>query len=256
MLLVFVIKKETGKTTSAINIATFIALANKKILLIDMDPQGNTTTGLGIELEEGVPTVYEILTGKIDTIEVVKHTNIENLFIIPSSLNLAGAEVEFIGLKDREYRLKEAIKKIKNSFDFIFIDAPPSLGVLTINTLTAVESVIVPVQCEYYALEGLSHIVNIIKLIRSRLNPILNIEGILFTMADFRTRLTLQVISEVKKMFPDKVFTTIIPRNIKLAEAPSFGKPIFYYDAFCTGARAYRSVAEEIIKEKIKGVYA
>lgn len=248
-------KGGTGKTTSAINIATFMALAGKKTLLIDMDPQGNATTGLGADYKKNTTSIYEAISGKITLKESIKETAIKNLSVIPSSLNLTGAEIELINLADREYWLRNLIKNADESFDYILIDAPPSLGILTINILVAIDRVIIPIQCEYFALEGLSNIVNIIELIRNRLNNKIEICGILFTMADFRTRLTLQVISEVKRAFHDKTFNTIIPRNIRLAEAPSFGKPIYYYDAFCSGARAYYRLTEEILGEEIKGVY-
>lgn len=248
-------KGGTGKTTTALNIATFIALSGKKTLLVDMDPQGNATTGLGCDYKGSVRSIYEVLMGGLSPQEALQNTQIKNLVLIASSLNLTGAEIELISEADREFKLRKALEKIDESFEYIIIDAPPSLGILTVNILAAATSIIIPMQCEYFALEGLSNIVSIIKLIRSRINSSLDLKGILFTMADFRTRLTLQVITEVKRVFPDKVFNTVIPRNVKLAEAPSFGKPIYMYDSGCSGARAYFNLTEEIIKEKIQGVY-
>jgi len=248
-------KGGTGKTTTALNVAAFLALSGKKTLLVDMDPQGNATTGIGCEYKNNSKSVYEVLTNALRAEDVLLQTQIKNLFLIPSSLNLTGAEIELISEADREFKLRKTIEDIAASFEYVIIDAPPSLGILTVNILAAARWIIIPMQCEYFALEGLSNIVSVIKLIRSRINNNLDLMGILFTMADFRTRLTLQVITEVKRVFPDKVFNTVIPRNIKLAEAPSFGKPIYLYDAVCSGARAYFNLTEEILNEKIQGVY-
>lgn len=248
-------KGGTGKTTSAVNIAAFLALAGHKTLLIDMDPQGNATTGVGLNHREINRTIYEALLGEASIFDCIKATSIVNLLILPSSINLTGAEVELINSNNREFRLKELITKLSPDIEYIIIDAPPSLGLLTVNVLTAASEVIIPMQCEYYALEGLSSIVSIIELVRNRLNSIVQIKGILFTMADFRTRLTMQVITEVRRVFPSSIFNTVIPRNIKLAEAPSFGKPIYHYDQACSGARAYFNLTEEILGAKIKGVY-
>lgn len=248
-------KGGTGKTTSAVNIASFLALAGYKTLLIDMDPQGNASTGSGINYKDASKTVYEAILGENNPAECIYSTAIQGLSVMPASLNLTGAEIELINTPEREFRLREVINKIKNLYDYIVVDAPPSLGLLTVNVLTAAQQIIIPMQCEYYALEGLSSIVNIIELIRKRLNEQVMIKGILFTMADFRTRLTMQVIAEVRRVFPSVLFNTVIPRNIKLAEAPSFGKPIYQYDQFCSGARAYFNLTEEILGIKIKGVY-
>lgn len=248
-------KGGTGKTTTAINLAAFLAHVGKKVLVIDIDPQANATSGLGVEYRNIDKNVYSALVENSNIEACIVQTAFKNLSVVPSSINLTGAEIELISDNNREYRLKKIIDPIRTKFDFIIIDAPPSLGILTVNVLVAAQSVIIPIQCEYFALEGLSSIVNIIELIRNRLNSDIFIRGILFTMADFRTRLTMQVISEVKRVFPDKIFNTVIPRNIKLAEAPSFGKPIFSYDPECSGAKAYFNLAEEILQKKIEGVF-
>ena len=240
-------KGGTGKTTSAINIAAFLAVAGKKVMLIDLDPQANATSGSGINKHNVVKSTYHVLLEELDIKDVLVATAIPNLFIAPSNLDLTGAEVELVGSLGREYRLKKALEKSKTEFDFIIIDSPPSLGLLTINGLCAADSVIIPVQCEYYALEGLSQLHNTIKLVRDNINPNLAIEGVLLTMADFRTNLTKEVIQEVRKHFKDKVYTTVIPRNIRLTEAPSFGKPIFLYDKESLGSQKYRELCQEIL---------
>jgi len=240
-------KGGTGKTTSAINIAVFLAVAGKKVMLIDLDPQANTTSGSGLNKHNVVKSTYHILLEELDIKDVLQPTAIPNLLIAPSNLDLTGAEVELVGSLGREYRLKKALEKIKPEFDFIIIDSPPSLGLLTINGLCAADSVIIPVQCEYYALEGLSQLHNTIKLVRDNINPNLAIEGVLLTMADFRTNLTKEVIQEVRKHFKDKVYNTVIPRNIRLTEAPSFGKPIFLYDKDSLGSQKYRELCQEIL---------
>ncbi len=240
-------KGGTGKTTSAINIAAFLAVAGKKIMLIDLDPQANATSGSGINKHNIVKSTYHVLLEELDIKDVLQPTAIPNLLIAPSNLDLTGAEVELVGSLGREYRLKKALEKVKPEFDFIIIDSPPSLGLLTINGLCAADSVIIPVQCEYYALEGLSQLHNTIKLVRDNINPNLAIEGVLLTMADFRTNLTKEVIQEVRKHFKDKVYNTVIPRNIRLTEAPSFGKPIFLYDKDSLGAQKYRELCQEIL---------
>ncbi len=244
-------KGGTGKTTTAINISAFFALAGERTLLIDMDPQGNATSGVGIELEQR-PSIYEgLLEGK-NPREIILSTSWQNLQLIPSSISLTGAEIELVHFEERENRLIRFLEMIRYDFDYIIVDAPPSLGLLTVNVLAASDSILIPIQCEYYALEGVSKLVNTIELIREHLNPQLEIEGVLLTMADFRTRLTLQVIEEVKKFFKEKTFTTIIPRNIKLAEAPSFGNPIPFYDWNCIGTKAYLNLAQEILKRKVE----
>jgi len=243
-------KGGTGKTTSAINISSYLALAGKKTLLVDVDPQGNASSGTGLETENK-NSIYEVLLGQKSAGESFYSTAWSNLWVLPSSISLTGAEIELVNLDHREVRLKQALENLRSNFDYIIIDAPPSLGLLTLNVMAAADSLIIPVQCEYYALEGISKIVQTIDLVKERLSSNLEIEGVLLTMADFRTRLTLQVIEEIRKFFGPKAFNTIIPRNIKLAEAPSFGKPIHYYDAQSSGARAYLNLTEELLKEKI-----
>lgn len=244
-------KGGTGKTTTAINISSYLSIAKKKVLLIDTDPQGNATSGTGFNREDA-NTVYQVLLGTKAIEESIYSTQWKNLDILPGDVSLTGGEIELVNAEKREQRLKAELEKIKDRYDYIIIDAPPSLGLLTVNVLTAADTLIVPIQCEYYALEGVSKLLHTIDLIKERINPDLDIEGVILTMADFRTRLSLQVIDEVKGFFKEKVFNTIIPRNIRLAEAPSFGKPIFFYDSQCVGARAYLKLAEEILKDKIE----
>ena len=240
-------KGGVAKTTSAINIATYLALNGKKTLLIDLDPQANATSGLGINKAEIQNSIYNVLHEHIGLEQSVMKTDVENLFIAPSNINLTGAEVELVNVMGREYRLKKAIQEMPLEFDFIIFDCPPSLGLLTINGLTAANSVIIPIQCEYYALEGLSQLVKTLDLIRDNLNSGLTIEGVLMTLADYRTNLTKEVISEVKEHFGEKVYKTVIPRTIKLTEAPGFGKPIALYAEHSTGAKKYSDVAREIL---------
>lgn len=240
-------KGGTGKTTSAVNISSYIALAGKKALLIDLDPQANATSGLGIDRHAIKKSTYHILLEEVEFQEIVQPTLITNLFLAPANLDLTAAEVELVGALGREYRLKRALNKIRENFDFIFIDSPPSLGLLTINALCAADAIIIPVQCEYYALEGLSQLTNTIKLIQDNLNPTLTVEGVLLTMADFRTNLTKEVIEEVRNFFKDKVYQTIIPRSIRLTEAPSFGKPIALYDKDSLGAQKYAELVGEML---------
>lgn len=240
-------KGGTGKTTSSINLATALALAGKKILLIDLDPQANSTSGIGINKHNVQKSSYHVLLEELELKEVIMPTAISSLLLAPSNLDLTGAEVELVGALGREYRLKRALAKEKGNFDFILIDSPPSLGLLTINGLCAADSVLIPVQCEYYALEGLTQLNNTIKLVRDNLNPNLAIEGVLLTMADYRTNLTKEVIQEARNYFKEKVFTTVIPRNIRLTEAPSFGKPIALYDKDSIGAQKYDELAREIL---------
>ncbi|MDD4955713.1 MAG: ParA family protein [Candidatus Omnitrophica bacterium] len=243
-------KGGTGKTTTAINLASYLGLTDKKTLIIDMDPQGNATSGMGFNAE-GKHSIYDVISATSNIEESIYQTQWPGLSIIPSNISLTGGEIELVNIEAREMRLREELLKIKEKFSYIIIDAPPSLGLLTVNVLVAADSVLVPIQCEYYALEGVSKLLHTTELIKERLNSSLEIEGVLLTMADFRTRLTLQVIEEVRKFFKEKTFNTIIPRNIKLAEAPSFGKPIHFYDAFCVGSKAYLNLTEEILKEKI-----
>lgn len=239
-------KGGTGKTTTAINLSAALAELNKKILLIDFDPQANTTTGLGFPKD--ALGVYEVLSGKLKVFEVIKNVRRKNFYLIPSSPSLAGATVELINVEEREYQLKKIITPIENDFDYIFIDCPPSLGILTINALCACEDVLVPVQCEYYALEGLSDLLQTINLVWRNFQPNLHVLGVVLTMHTRRTRLSQEVIWNVRKNFPYRVFETVIPRNVKLAEAPSHGKSIFEYAPESEGAYAYRQLAKEILK--------
>lgn len=241
-------KGGVGKTTTAINIAAYIALAEKKVLVVDCDPQGNASSGVGINRKMNNKSIYNVLIRDIDTEKAIVNTKIKNLEIIPSSIQLAGAEVELAGMEGREIILKQALMAVKEKYDYIFIDCPPSLGLLTINALSASNSVIIPLQCEYYALEGLSQLVDTINLIKRRLNPLLKIEGIVFTMFDGRTNLAIQVVDEVKKHFRKEVYRTIIPRNVRLSEAPSHGKPIAVYDPRSKGAEMYYELAMEVLR--------
>lgn len=243
-------KGGTGKTTTAINLSTYLGLANRKTLLIDIDPQGNASSGVGFDSEEK-NSIYHVLVGGVSIENSVYPTKWPNHTIIPSHISLTGGEIEMVNADRRELRLRTELEKIKGKFDFIVIDAPPSLGLFTVNVLAAVDALVIPIQCEYYALEGVSKLLHTIDLVKERLNSSLDIDGVLLTMADFRTRLSLQVIDEVRSFFKEKAFNTIIPRNIKLAEAPSFGKPIHFYDQTCVGAKAYLNLAEELLKEKI-----
>jgi len=243
-------KGGTGKTTTAINLASYLALANRKTLLIDMDPQGNATSGVGLN-RENKNSIYEVIMGDAKIEESIYPTEWTNLFLTPSHMALTGGEIELVNETNREGRLKRELEKVKGDFSYIIIDAPPSLGLLTLNVLSAADGIIVPVQCEYYALEGVSNLLNTIGLVKERLNAKLEIDGIVLTMGDFRTKLTLQVIEEIRNYFKEKAFNTVIPRNVKLAEAPSFGQPIHFYDAECVGAKAYLALAQEVIKEGI-----
>lgn len=240
-------KGGVGKTTTAINIAVFLAVAGKKVMLIDLDPQANATSGIGLNKHNIVKSTYHVLLEELDIMDILQPVNIPNLFVAPANLDLTGAEVELVGSLGREYRLKRALEKVKSEFDFFIIDSPPSLGLLTINGLCAADSVLIPVQCEYYALEGLTQLNNTIRLVKDNINQSLAIEGVLLTMADFRTNLTKEVIQEARNHFKDKVYKTVIPRNIRLTEAPSFGKPIFLYDKDSLGAQKYEELCKEIL---------
>ena len=241
-------KGGVGKTTTAVNLAAGLALCGKKVLLIDLDPQGNAGSGLGypsIKVQRGI---YEVLTGNAALADVILETEVPGLHLIPSGQRLVGAEVELVEVPRREYRLKEALVGIEERYEFILIDAPPSLGFLTLNALTAARSVLVPVQCEYYALEGLSHLLSAIRLVQQGLNPNLQIEGVLLTMFDNRLNLSQQVLEETRRFFAERVYRTVIPRNVRLSEAPSFGKPVVVYDPSCAGSTSYMNLAKEVIE--------
>ena len=242
-------KGGVGKTTTNINLAACLAVRGKKILVLDIDPQGNTTSGLGVSKADVGLTTYDLLTDLDVNIEdAIIPTTVEGLDLIPGSVQLAGAEVELVRLERRESRLKNALAPVKSRYDYIFIDCPPSLGLLTINSLTAVDSVLIPIQCEYYALEGVSQLMSTIDIVKKNMNPDLEIEGVILSMFDGRTNLSIQVVEEVKKYFREKVYTTVIPRNVRLAEAPSYGMPIVQYDPSSKGAEAYSEFAEEFLK--------
>ena len=244
-------KGGVGKTTTNINLCAFLAMEGYKVLTIDIDPQGNTTSGLGLDKRNLEVSMYDVLTNNVSLGQVIiKSELIPNLYIAPSTMELAGAEVEIIGIKDRETILLREISKIKDQYDFIFIDCPPSLGVLTINALTAVDSVLIPIQCEFYALEGVGQLINTIQLVKKSLNKSLDIEGVLMNMYDYRTNLSNEVYDEAKKFFNDKVYDATIARNIRLAEAPSFGLPIMLYDDKCKGAIAYKKFAKEFLSKQ------
>jgi chromosome partitioning protein len=248
-------KGGVGKTTTVVNLAAYIAEAGMKTLVVDLDSQGNSCSGLGVKKENHEKGLYEALLGLTDGRDIVVSTEVKNLFVVPSNINLSGAQVELVEMKEREFRLKSVVDGLKSQYDFIFIDSPPSLGILTINGLTAADSVIIPIQCEYYALEGLSQLLKTINLVKSKLNPSLRIEGVVLTMYDTRTNLSKQVVEEVIAYFKNKVYKTVIPRNVKLAEAPSFGKPINLYDPASVGALSYYNLSKEILKngEKSSG---
>lgn len=243
-------KGGVGKTTTAINLSVYLATLGKKILLIDLDSQGNTTTGFGINRNAIKKCIYNILLDSEDVKNTIIHSSIENLHIIPSTINLAGAEVELVNLKEREFRLGNAVKKINSNYDYIFIDCPPSLGLLTLNALAASNGVLIPLQCEYYALEGLTSLLNTIFSVQRKYNPELKIYGILLTMYDSHTSLSRQVASEIINYFKDQVYKTIIPRNVRLSEAPSYGKPVLFYDPTCKGAEAYKNLALEFLESE------
>ena len=243
-------KGGVGKTTTAINLSASLASMNKKVLALDMDPQGNMTSGLGVDKDEAEKTVYDLIIGNAVINECICRNALENLDVLPSNINLSAAEIELIGVDNKEYILKSEVDKVKNDYDFIVIDCPPALSMLTINAMTTADSVIVPIQCEYYALEGLSQLIHTIELVQERLNPALEIEGVVFTMYHARTNLSLQVVENVKDNLQQNIYKTIIPRNVRLAEAPSYGQPITIYDSRSAGAESYRLLAEEVINRE------
>ena len=242
-------KGGVGKTTTAVNLSACMAAEGKRTLLADIDPQGNATSGLGMAQAQGM-SIYDVLINGESAGNAVQDTGFSGLMLMRAGIELAGAEIELVDAADRETLLKKALLTLKDEYDYIFIDCPPSLGLLTLNALTAADGVLVPIQCEYYALEGVGQLMNTVKLVRKKLNPLLAVEGIVLTMYDARTNLSAQVVEEVRAHFPDEAFETLIPRNVRLSEAPSYGIPINEYDARCTGATAYRDLARELIKRR------
>ncbi|NLY44298.1 MAG: ParA family protein [Clostridiaceae bacterium] len=240
-------KGGVGKTTTSINLSACLAAKGKKVLVVDIDPQGNTTSGVGVTKRLLKKSIYDVLINEEDIENIIIETETENLSVCPSNIQLAGAEIELVAVMSREYRLKNALNQIRDKYEYIIIDCPPSLGLLTLNALASADSVLIPIQCEYYALEGLSQLTNTIKQVKKHINPLIEIEGVLLTMFDARTNLSIQVVEEVKKYFPRKVYKTVIPRNVRLSEAPSFGQPIITYDPRSRGAECYRELADEVI---------
>lgn len=245
-------KGGVGKTTTAVNLAAAVGMKGYKTLLVDIDPQGNATSGLGFNKRDTGLSTYDMIIGQAPAEEILKETKFSRLDLLPANMALAGAEIEIADLDFREARIKNALAPLKEKYDFIFLDCPPSLGLITINALCAVDSVLVPIQCEFYALEGLSQLMNTVRQVKRKYNPLIDIEGVLLTMFDGRLNLTQQVVSEVKRFFPQKVFSVVIPRNVRLSEAPSFGQPVAYYDRASKGSKAYDELADEFLKKNGK----
>ncbi len=242
-------KGGVGKTTTAVNLAAAVGAKGKKVLLVDIDPQGNATSGMGIEKRQLRNSAYDILINEEKAENVIKKSQFKNVDILPANMNLAGAELELVEIKNREAKLKLALAQVKELYDFIFLDCPPSLVLITLNALCSCDTIMVPIQCEYYALEGLSQLMSTVRQVKRLYNPHIELEGVILTMYDGRLNLTQQVVEEVKKFFPNKVFKTVVPRNVRLSEAPSFGQPVMYYDRFSKGSSAYEDLAKELIRQ-------
>lgn len=246
-------KGGVGKTTTAVNLTAALGFLGQRVLLVDSDPQGNSTSGYGINKRKTEKTTYEVLTGEATAAEAIIHTAFRNVDVLPANMNLAGAEIEMIDAANRERILKNALLPVRGNYDYIFLDCPPSLGLITLNALTASDTFLVPIQCEYYALEGLSQLMSTVRQIKRKFNPLLELESVLLTMYDGRLNLTQQVVEEVKKFFPGKVYASVIPRNVRLSEAPGFGQPVLYYDSRSNGALSYQRLAEEFLNKQLKG---
>lgn len=242
-------KGGVGKTTTAVNLSASLGECGKKVLLVDIDPQGNATSGFGVNKRGNLKSTYDLLVSQEKAETITQQTGFENVSILPSNISLAGAEIELVEAKERETRLRSALLPVRDGYDFILIDCPPSLGIITLNALTAADTLLVPAQCEYYALEGLSQLMATVRTVKRLYNKKLDIEGVLLTMYDGRLNLTIQVVDEVKKFFPKKVYKTVVPRNVRISEAPSYGKPVLYYDKYSKGSEAYRALAQEILEQ-------